>query len=68
MNDHEAIMFYAFRYALGRMTYATSDVRSYLENNWNELNINTRKLIHKEIKEAINNDVASWKKLLSLPK
>jgi len=73
MNNHESIMFYAFRYALGRRTYATSDVSSYLIEHWKELNTITRVLIHKEIKEAIKNDVAgmncditSWKKLLLL--
>ncbi len=34
---NEDITFYAFRYALGRMTYAVKDVTEYLIENWDKI-------------------------------
>ena len=67
------ILFYAFRYSLGRQTYAVDTVVKDLLINWHEINPNTQGLIQKEIKEAIYNkqagmscDVEQWKKILEL--
>lgn len=68
------IAFYAFRYALGRKTYAVSDVAEYLKEHWDEFDVYTQQLIHKEINEAIEEgmagmdcDVAEWRTILTLP-
>ena len=70
MNDD--ITFYAFRYALGRKTYAVQTVVDYLLENWHLLSPNTRNKIKSETGNAIKNnnagmemDVEQWKKLLS---
>ncbi len=47
-----AIMVYAFRYALGRRTYAVRDVCKFIEQHVNELTENARKLIIREINAA----------------
>ena len=44
-------MFWAFRYALGRHTYAASQVATYLIDHKDEIGVTTRTLICKEIKE-----------------
>lgn len=49
----EAILFYAFRYALGRSTYAVGDVVEELIKHKDILSDMTKGLIVKEIKEAI---------------
>ena len=49
MGIHEDIMFWAFRYALKRHTYAVSQVASYLILHKDELSHATRSLIRKEI-------------------
>ncbi len=51
MESHEAIMFWAFRYALGRHTYAVSDVSDYLIRNKSDIGGATRAMICREIKE-----------------
>lgn len=43
----------AFRYALGRMSYIVSDCVMWLEKDWLKLSPKTRKLIHRELKEAV---------------
>lgn len=75
MNLPENILFMAFRYALGRMTYVTLDVSTEIINKWDELSDKYKNLIQKEIKQAINDDiagmdmdVAEWEKILKLPK
>jgi hypothetical protein len=49
---NEDIIFYAFRYALGRKSYAVSDVVNYLLEVWDELTSETQQMIIKEIKEC----------------
>ena len=51
INVSENILIYAFRYALGRKTYAVSDVVEMLETNWDLLSEYARKEIKYEIKE-----------------
>lgn len=46
------IMVYAFRYALGRRTYAVSDVCKFIEQHVNELTEKDRDLIIREINTA----------------
>ena len=67
------ILFYAFRYVLGRMTYAVTTVVEELIVNWDEFDVNTQILIKKEILEAISDekagmqmDVDEWEKILKL--
>ena len=72
-TTHEDIMFYAFRYALGRKTYAVNDVTTYLIDNWSRISEKTKNIICKEIKIAIEEDragmdcdVIQWKAVLLL--
>lgn len=52
MKNLNNIIIYAFRYALGRNTYAVSDVCSFIERNIAALRKNDVELIIKEIDEA----------------
>lgn len=47
------ILHYAFRYALGRRSYSVGIVIDELKRNWNDLCPFDRKLVKKEIREAI---------------
>lgn len=75
INVDENIIVYAFRYTLGRSTYAVSDMVSVLINNWDVLSLRTRMLICKEIETAIYEtgqygwemDKNEWLKILELP-
>ncbi|WP_088256952.1 hypothetical protein [Fimbriiglobus ruber] len=65
------IVFYAFRYCLGRQTYAVSTCADYLVARWGELQERDRELIVKEIRKALAEgragaacDVESWEKVL----
>ena len=74
----DQMMFYAFRYCLGRMTYAVDDCARYLIANWDRLSENSQKLIVKEINEALEKakaghpgypaghqcDIDSWTRVL----
>ena len=69
----ENILFMAFRYGLGRSTYVVKEVCEELIENWNLLNVETKKLIHKEINQSINEDKIGhqidkfeWLKILNL--
>lgn len=71
MNDE--IIFMAFRYALGRMTYVVGDMVQFLIENWHTINEDYKKLIQDEIKEAIEKDragmqmdVEQWQRILQL--
>jgi len=70
---HENILIYAFRYALGRETSSVAALVEELIENWNKLSFQTKTVIKKEIKEAIDNnkagarmDIEEWKKILLL--
>jgi 2C-methyl-D-erythritol 2,4-cyclodiphosphate synthase len=54
----ESLLVYSFRYALGRMTYAVSDVAMAIILNKHVLHPYTKELIRKEIAEAISMDRA----------
>ncbi len=67
----EDMVMYAFRYALGRKTYAVGTVSKYLIENWHRFRQFTREQIVKEIEEAIEKgeagmkmDIQSWKAVL----
>ena len=48
------MVFYAFRYCLGRHTGAVNTCVDYLIRNWEHLNRNDRQMIVDEIREAMN--------------
>ncbi len=48
-----AILVYAFRYALGRLTYAASDVRRAVEANLDRMPERDRALVADEIRTAL---------------
>jgi hypothetical protein len=67
-------LIFAFRYALGRQTYAVDVVSKAVIANWNAMLLPDRKLIHSEIRHAIETDSAGssydidmWNKVLALP-
>jgi len=51
MRNEESIIFYAFRYALGRHSYAVAQVAQYVISKRNTLSQQTKDLIVKEINE-----------------
>ena len=68
---NENIVFYAFRYCLGRSTYVVSDCVGYLIEHWENLSDDNQATIVKEIRSAIKSDkagmsmdVAEWEKVL----
>jgi len=73
--DHaEDVIVYAFRYALGRVTFASMVMAETLTAVWPELPVKTRSLIRREIIDAISAgragqscDVESWREVLALP-
>lgn len=73
VNVPEEILFYAFRYALGRRTYAVSDVVDAILKQWPAITDKTINMMKKEIEEAIDKghagdfcDVQEWRKILEL--
>jgi hypothetical protein len=46
----------AFRYALGRQTYVTSDTSEWIIANWEALTIKCRSVISRDLDEAIASD------------
>lgn len=72
MNLSEDILFYAFRYALGRMTYAVSTVADEIILHAHEIDRKTRLTMIKEITAAIekgqagmDTDVETWKSVVA---
>ena len=53
-NLEDGILIYALRYALGRQTYAPDDVMRAIKSNWNNLNINNREVIKRDIKAYLD--------------
>lgn len=60
------ILLCAFRYCLCRTSYAPSMIIMLLEEHWEFFHPETKKLMHKEIKEAFveENCVEEWAKVL----
>lgn len=70
MKIEEDIVVFAFRYALGRMTYAVETVGQYIIDNVDKLHPETLRLLAKEIREAIDcgdagadMDVETWERV-----
>jgi len=73
MTLSENILFYAFRYALGRMSYVTQEVSDEIIKQWDNIPLGVQKIIQQEVRQAIDNgeagmkcDVDSWKRILKL--
>ena len=71
-HDRE-ILIYAFRYALGRCTYASQTMSYVIRKNWAQLSEHDKQLFKREIEQAIEQDmagmdcdVAEWKKVLEM--
>jgi len=69
----EDILFYSFRYALGRSTYAVSDVVEAITENWEDLSDKFKQQVKSEIRKAemmkqagMPMDSSEWQKVLKL--
>jgi len=72
-RQDEDIIFFAFRYALGRRTGVVGTVVDHLKEHWSELADHTQVQIKREIKIAIREkragmscDVKNWKEIIEL--
>lgn len=72
-NVPASIVFWAFRYVLGRSSYAVGDVTDFLVARWPELPANDRSNIVRDIKEHTAKygwghkcDEESWRQVLAL--
>ncbi len=70
-DDFDILAFCAFRYALGRSTYVTSAVAEIIVENKERIYPTTKKLMIKEINEAIEEsragmrmDVREWQQVV----
>jgi hypothetical protein len=70
----ESMVFWAFRYCLGRRSYAVSDCVENLLDAFPKLRRRDQLTIQKEIREAIQKgeagmdmDVKEWQRILELP-
>lgn len=52
-HELESLLVYSFRYALGRMSYAVSDVATQIIKNKDVLHPHTKELIKREIRAAV---------------
>lgn len=60
MSTHADIMFWAFRYALPRHTYAVNEVATYIARHVDDLDPKARALMVKEIDEQLAADCNLW--------
>ena len=71
ISDQRDMLMYAFRYVLGRQTYAVSTVVDNILHNWGNLSEGDRKLYQREIREHKDTygfsfiDEPTWNKILS---
>ena len=70
MVEYSDIVFFAFRYAFGRMTYAAHTVSNYIIDNLDSILEHDAITMRKEIRDGIEKgragqqvDVMAWKKL-----
>ncbi len=56
LGDRDCIAIYAFRYCLGRMTYAVSDCTEWLVSQWQSLDEHAKAIIRRDLEEAIKAD------------
>lgn|GEM_PF-2216933 len=73
-QNTEGMIFYGFRYCLGRATYAVNSCVDYLIANWQRITPDTQFLIQRDIQEAFRRneygmemDRAQWQRVLELP-
>lgn len=74
MEVREEIIMYAFRYCLGRQTYAVRDCVDTIIRHWDVLSERAKTLFQKEIKEhekqwgdlGMEMDKAQWYKILNM--
>lgn len=59
---NDAMPIYAFRYCLGRMTYAVGDCANWLIENWSKLHQHSRSIIARDLEEAFARDDADRKR------
>lgn len=69
----DTMVLWAFRYCLGRRSYAVGDCADYLIAYWKYIDGVTQKLIRHEIEEALENgnfgmdvDGRTWKNVLKM--
>ena len=69
----ENMVVFAFRYALGRKTYAVKEVSDYLIDNWHRFSPHTKDQIVRDIDRAIEIneaghecDINAWKRIILL--
>jgi hypothetical protein len=62
----------AFRYTLGRRSYAVSIITQWLIKNWDNIGVNDQNLIRREIQDALDHDCAGmemdkqrWRQVLA---
>lgn len=72
-RDLTTLTFYAFRYALGRQTYATRDIADYVKKYWHLFTQAEQRRIQNEIEDAVHDkkagaamDVRIWNEILAL--
>jgi len=72
-QDFIDLVFYAFRYALGRRSTSVSTISSIIIRKWHLIDQSHRDLIAKEIRDAISSndagdlmDVKEWARVLDL--
>ena len=72
-NLEELITIYAFRYCLGRMTYAVDDCIRYINTIWNDLHFKSQLVILRDLIDGIEEtrcgttyDCDKWKALAIL--
>ena len=73
MELPEKVLFMAFRYALGRMTYVSLEMSEILIEKWDKISPSMRLRIQSEIRDAIDYDMAGmdmdiqqWQRVLGL--
>lgn len=71
--NQDILLFCAFRYALGRMTYVVGSIIDIFIANWDNMPKSRREMYKREIREAIrtNNcgekyDIKNWERILEL--
>ena len=70
---HETVLFYAFRYTLGRQTYAIGDMVKVIKEQWPNLSSLFKAKIIQEItiaielgKAGMDMDIKQWQTILDL--
>lgn len=74
ISDQRDCLIYAFRYALGRCSYAPHTIIGVLKNSWSDISAADRCLYKREIEQAIRDgnagmdfDEQAWRGVLDLP-